>query len=364
MKTFIIKVSLFIAVVLLLNQGFDWWYRQKYNLPFTAGIVWRKAPTVEPPYKFVAVGSSHIQQAALFKGFKLPSLKLTNVAQRFTYDLLLLKQHSNQIDKGAVILISVTPISFSHSSVYEDSPSSRGTQGMYYGSLQPWFIPQLDFDNYLQSKVLPSLRSGYSLRRLYADEVRARIAEEEKDPDLKRRDAEAAAPATHPVEQPIDTSLDVALIQQDLANPNPIFPKRIQDDMNFIFNKWYNTDEFNPNYFEVNRRELENLIQYTLQQGWQPVLITVPISTYLQEGLLDDYMQTYMYDNLAKTDIQGVEYLDFTQSPIASNSAFYHDSDHLSDRGAEVFSYELLQELIRRGYLTQEVDGYDYTNIK
>lgn len=127
----------------------------------------------------------------------------------------------------------------------------------------------------------------------------------------------------------------------------------------FMFNKWYYTDEFDPIYFEENRKDLEKLIRYIKKQGWQPVVITIPISAELQNGLLDDYMQKYLYENIEKTDLQGAEYIDFSQHPgLTKNTLWYSNSDHLNKDGATAFSYVLLETLIEKDYLSPESSAY------
>ncbi len=190
--------------------------------------------------------------------------------------------------------------------------------------------------------------------------MRERIAAEEKWIDPR----EATASAEHkaiPFKETKEYFTYVESIEYELAHPRKIPRATYMDNMNFIFNKWYHTEEFDPAYFAYNRRELEKLIAYCLKNNWRPVLITIPVTSILEDGLLDDYKQVYLYDNLAQTDTQGVEYIDFTtRTDFTDNMTFFSNADHLNERGRIVFSYLLLRELIERGYVDPEADVYRY----
>jgi hypothetical protein len=364
MKTLWLKILLLIGLVMALCLLFDAVYRSVYQQAYEPWPpLWFNRP-IDQPYQIVKVGNSHAQSGITFKKYNLKGLDLSGVAQRFVFDLALLKQYSRQIDKNAVVLIPVTPISFSH----RKADRNDGLQGNYYGRLAPFLIPDLKWDDYLQAKIFPFVRSGYLWRQKYADAVRDRIAEEERwqEPSPSPQAAptslatqSAAVVATHTFD-----FFNVNFMARELAHPSPVDSYKYVDNMNFIFHKWYETEEFGTQYFAGNRQDLERLIAYCLQQHWRPVLITIPVSQVLMDGLLDDYLPKYLYDNLAQTNTRGVEYLDFSQkNGIAQDMFLFGNADHLNDNGAAVFSYYLLRELIQRGYLPSAVDGYDYTPL-
>lgn len=351
MKKLFFQLLILCGLVLAVTKGVDALYRQWFHLDPESSPLFLTSPEIEQPYQIVTVGNSHAQSGIDFRKYNLRGLNLSGVAQRFNFDFALLKQRHQQIEDGALILIPVTPISFSH------RPADRhdGLQANYYGTLAPWLIPDLKIDDYVQMKLLPSVRSGYQIRQYYADAVRERVAKEE------RWDEPEAAPqraAGAPIGDPTELYYALETIQSELASPTAAPVQDYIDNMSFIFHKWYETDEFGTQHFARNRKDLERLIRYSLDHNWRPVLITIPLTEVLQEGLLDDYMQKYLYDNLAKTDLQGVEYIDFSHHSIAQNTSLFSNADHFNERGAAVFSYILLQELIDRGYLPPEADGY------
>lgn len=368
MKKLLTKLFLLLSLACLTAILFDQAYRRATDGETEWAPVLMAHPPIEEKYQIVKVGNSHPQDGLTFKGYNVRGLDLTRGAQRFRYDLVMLKQYSRQIEEGAVILIDASHISFSHS----DAKVVAGVQQGYYHSASPFFIPNLEVGEYLQTEILPFVRAGYLWRAEYAKKVTDRIAKEQKAPELRTVGIQGLT-----TEEPLPTKtnrltlspeeyyFNVEVINRELASPSATIPATYTDNINFIFNKWYHTDEFDPKYFEANQQDLEKLIAYCLKMNWQPVVITVPIAQVLEKGLLDDYAQVYLYDNLAQTDLQGVEYLDFTQrKDITRNFTFFGNADHLNPKGAAIFSYVVLQELIDKGYLPAEADGYDYRPLR
>lgn len=357
------KIMIVLIIVVLLSLGFDFIYRSvthfEYNLPSNLFI--NKA--IDEKYQIVKVGNSHAEDSLTFEKYNAKSLDLAGVAQRFSYDLVLLKQHQNEIEDNALIIIPITPISFSH----KIADSSDGLQYNYFGAVSPFLIPDLKISDYVQQEFLPFLRSGHLFRKWHMDKIQERISEEERwkepEPELPAASSPPPVISKGPILniEPDEILFNVEAIQNELKNPTYTKADGYIDNMNFIFNKWYHTEEFDPKYFDANRKDLEELIAYCKEKRWRPVLITIPITAILQDGLLDDYMEKYLYENIAQTDLQGVEYIDYSNlTKITTNNALFSNADHLNKKGGAIFSYILMNDLIRRGYLLPEIDNYDY----
>ncbi len=367
MKEIALKLLLVFGLTALVLICFDFAYRQTYNLDFKIPRNVVKNPPIDEKYRIVKLGNSHTQDGITFEKYKTKSLDLSGVAQRFETDLAVLRQHQNQIDEGAVVLINVSPISFSHT----NANTKKGFQAGYYGRVSPLYIPNLNWSDYIESEFLSFARSGHYWRQKYAKKVLDEKSAGDKSAFERNavKTEPTPAPELPPVPLPAasanntpprDTTFDIDFILANLEKPTKI-PGKFENSVNFMYTKWYQTDEFNPDYFAVNKKDLERLIAFCLKQNWKPVLITIPISQELEDGLLDDYKQVYLYDVLSQTDTQGVEYLDFSSDPqIKQNNLWFGNSDHLSKQGAAAFSYFLLQDLIEKGYLPAEVNGYEY----
>lgn len=368
-RTLVIKLCLIGVLVCLVILGLDALYRHTYDVRYQKSRVLLPSPTLEEPYQLVKLGNSHAVDGIDLSRYRLKSLDGTGVAQRFSFDLALLKQHRQQIADNAIILIAVTPISFSH----READQKDGLQRNYYGRLAPYLIPDLMLGDYLESEWFPQLRVGYQLRKEIRAAIVKRLSEEQSEKkivDLTPSEVVPVVPTAtlspdslqpEPVLSLEDSYYNVEAIQSELASAAASPTKIATNNMAFIFHKWYETDEFHPKYFAQNRRDLEKLIDYALEQRWRPILVTIPVSAVLQEGLLDDYMQKYLYENLEQTELQGTEYMDFSQnSRLINNESYFSNVDHLNKKGAATFSYLLLQKLIDRGYLPTTADGYDY----
>jgi hypothetical protein len=370
-------------------------YRRTYELPYLPPDNLLPSKEIADKYKLVKVGNSHSQEGINLDKFKTRTLNLSGVAQKFEFDLALLKQNTNLIEDGAVILIAVSPISFSHT----QANSWKGFQSGYYRRVTPFYIPNLNWGDYIESQLLPFTRSGHFWRKKHAEAIRERISLEERSPLLEL----SPTPEPMPVKEVVKTETptpEPVMVATSFPTPSPVVVvapqaeapkeaaslaaeappksnelnieamesmlrtepenKNLKESVDFTYQKWYHTDEFSPEFFPYNRQDLEKLIRYARQHNWRPVLVTVPISQDLQEGLLDDYMQTYVYDNLQQTDLQGVEYLDFTQEKrITTKRQWFDNADHLSKDGAKIFTYLLMKELVSKGYLSSEVNGFE-----
>ncbi len=362
MKKLFLHLLLLSCIVLVASLIVDTIYRTYVDDDYPYPVLWYDKP-IETPYDFVVLGNSHSQSGIVLDGIKRSGLQLSGVAQRFDFDLALLKQHKKQIKTGAVIIIPVTPISFSHKKPDQED----GFQDMYYSRMAPFLIPYIDVGNYIQAQITPFFRSGYLLRQWHAKNVSETVAAQEKwveptAPISPPGSASQELTESETLPTPQFQPLSVQRINLLLNTLDPARIGKHKDNINFVYNKWLNTDEFGQVYFEHNRRSLEEVISFAIQKGWQPVLVTIPLSAELVEALPDSYMQEYLYNNLNQTDLQNTEYIDFSNElEISGNNEFYSNADHLNDTGAIIFSYKLLLELIARGYLPKAADGYDYS---
>jgi|GEM_PF-1447962 len=381
MKKLLINVSIIIGIVFLVSLAIDTIYRSLYHLPYELPRNIFILPEIQDKYDIVKLGNSHAESGIVFDRYGLKSLSLVGVGQPFEYDLAHLKMHSRQIKKGAVILIAVSPLSFSQKKGGRDD----SLQTNYYdGRLSPFLIPNINVGDYLQSRIFPFLRAGYLLREKNMEAIQKRISKEEKWPDptptpFNPTDQLVQNQGTQQAQQKETASStkknvltvteanyysNVEAIQNELALPSTVLPDKLQkfkESVEFMVAKWYNTNEFSPQYFETTRKDLEKIIAYSLDKGWKPVLITIPISKALLSALKPDYMQVYVYDNIAKTNLHGTQYLDFSgNEQITKNTFLFGNSDHLSKNGASIFSYLLLRTLIEKGYLPETADRYDY----
>lgn len=383
MKLLVGKVSVLVVLVVAGSLTLDNYYRNKYGIDYPVAENVLASPEIDDKYEIVKLGSSHAQSGITFDRYNARALDLSGAGQELRYDLAFLKQYSKQIADGAVILITVTPISFSQ----RRSTREDGLQAIYYGRISPLFIPYLELGDYLQTQFVPFLRAGYLLREENSRLIEERLSEEKAGSyrDEAEREAARAAVGERPrliadvllgkgeefesesAKAPPRANwyFSVTKIEAEMATSSAGPVDKLDESMHLMFAKWYNKEDFSPESFEQNRQDLERIIDYSLKHDWQPVVITIPISEVLEDGLADDYKQVYIYDNIAKADLQGVEYWDYSADGEfpKDKTKLFGNSDHLNEYGAAMFSYFLLRRLVDGGYLPEWVDGYDYSGV-
>lgn len=356
------KAGLIIFFACVLSVGTDMLYRKSYSLPYKwPENIFTKAEISEK-YRLVKLGSSHAEDGITFENYRVKSLNLSSVAQSYEYDLAMLRMYERQIGKDAVILINVSPISFSQK---KPGKSDAFRYQYYDGRLSPFVIPHLQLGDYLQSQIVPFVRSAYLWREKYDTDMRA-LAMSSFDANWHKGDKAASAPATLvrsvPPSSPAPTTPTPKppkmTPEEELALVRFVPGDTLVKSVDFMVTKWLKGD-FGKEYFDTNRRDLEKLISYCLAHEWKPVLISIPISSKLAVSLGPEYMETYVRENLKKTNTRGIEYLNFqTMDTFTQNAFLFGNSDHLSGSGARIFSHFLLETLIGKGYLPKEADGY------
>lgn len=380
MKQFVLKLILLTIAVFYVTISVDYCYRQLTHITYPLPEHFLVEPTIAHQYQIVKLGNSHASDGITLEGYKLRSLDLAGIAQRFSLDLAMLKQYTNQIEPNALIIIDASQISFSH----RVADRNDDIQHRYYHKMSPFLIPDVSIGDYIQSEVIPFVRSGYLLREHYKENVEKKL-EEDRKPKLETVVVPSLELSPVPIvnkftknkkvtQQIANKNLikiipkveeyNVEAIEKELAHPTKTSDEYLALYTELIAQKWKYNDEFNQKYFEINRRDFEQLINYCLEHHWRPVVITIPVISDLEEKLGDEYKQKYLYDNIKKTNLHSVEYIDFSEKEdIKQNTTLFKNSDHLSIKGSIVFSYALMKELIHRGYLPPEVDGYDHTSI-
>ena len=351
-----ISIITTVSLALIMSFGVDYFYRQVNNLPYNPPQNIFPLPEIAEKYKIVALGNSHAESGLIFDEYNTKTKSLASVSQSFEYDLALLKMNSRQIDKGAIIIITVSPISFSQMKPKKDELVNMN---YYDGRLSPYLIPYLKVSEYLQIQIAPFVRSGYLWRQEHAKKVALAV-----DQSYAASRGEKLTPDPIDTSQfrPTDppyTSLTVEEIKKELDAPASPMLDWMSRSADLTADKWYNSGGFSKSSFRKNREDLEDIISYSIDHHWRPILITFPINQVLLNTLEKDYLKHYIYDNLDQTDLHRTPYFNFANDPrLTKNAYIFTNSDHLNSKGAAVISYLLLQKLIENKYLTKSVDKY------
>lgn len=373
-----IKVTLKLLIViffaLVLAVGLDVVYRKKFNLQYNWPRNILPYGSIEKKYDLVVLGNSHAQEGITLKKYRIKSLPLAAVAQSFEYDFAMLKMHSKQINKNAIILINVSPISFS-----QNKPANRADVNMNYydGRLSPIYIPKLKIGDYLQIQILPFTRSVYlwrkELNKLSKDAAMDTFVQnwKNKNPEVIPAPiiTETLLPrvSTAPMkivkkERNYEETFNVYEINDELNAPFATSDAKLNESVRFMVEKWEKSGGFSKESFSPNARDLQDIINYCLSKNWRPVLITIPINQKLVESMGSNFLDEYIYRNIKTINDKNIPYLNFAEDKRLINDKFlFGNSDHLNKKGAAIFSYVLLRKLIEEKFLPESVDGYDYS---
>lgn len=364
-----LKVTLVVIIALAGAYVLDYFYRKSYKIPFSIAKNILILPEIRNKYEIVKLGNSHSADGVTFEKYRARTLDLSSVAQSFEYDLPMLKMYRKQIKKDAVILIHVSAMSFS-----QKKPKKEDNVNMNYydGRLSPVLIPHLKIGEYFQIQIIPFLRSGYLWRQKNAKDIEAKSLQTfaaiwEKDeikptpiPSPTLSPEFRGTPNSGTNTRSYVPTFKVREILDELALPPDPKDNRLVGSSDFMANKWYSKD-FGPEYFDTNRKDLEEIIAYCLKNNWHPVVFTLPMSQVLIDKMGPGYMNKYLYDQMSKVNLKGIQYYDFSRNKkLTQDRYLYSNSDHLNGRGAAIASYLLLQQLIKDGYLPKTADGYDY----
>ncbi|MBI3380090.1 hypothetical protein HY029_05020 [Candidatus Gottesmanbacteria bacterium] len=352
-----IKTALILFIAILLSVGIDAVYRHTYHLKYKLPQNILVKSSIPDKYQIVKLGNSHSEDGITFDYYRLRSLSLASVAQSFEYDLAMLKMYANQIDKGAVIIINVSPLSFSQ----KKPGKAESLQFQYYdGRLSPFVIPHLQFGDYLQNQIIPFVRTVYLWREANS--------KKEQENAMNTFAANWPTPTPQVIPTVVQNNEIIKVInlpkkhitaEEEMAKA-PFWPEDgLQKSVNAMVNKWTQTGDFGSQYINANRSDLEELIKYGLDKKWRVVVVSIPISQKLIDVLGRKYMQTNFYEPFKKTNFLSAEPIDLSSyKQLRENAYFFSNSDHLNQYGARIFSHLLLEKLIEKGYVAKDVDGF------
>lgn len=226
-----------------------------------------------------------------------------NVSQTFQYDLALLKEYGNHLEKGCVLFIPVSYFSFNNETVNETEAQALSVK--YYHCLSPKNIPDYDLFTDIVTNRLPVLSAGEDLLKLL--------------PDL---------------------NLSLIVFAQEEGIDEAEFAGRAAQR----FDRHFNNKE---TYFLPEREEqLLSLLNYCKEHEITPVLITTPFSSYYN-GLVPNSFLYDFYSTIDRVSTDtGVSYYDYSHDErFYDNLYYFSDSDHLNEEGAAYFM-EILEEEI------------------
>lgn len=255
--------------------------------------------------EIVNTGSNHA-----YYGFNYGSRKCFNFAsgaQSLNYDYKILKQYSNNLNGGCKVLIVLAPLSFGFVDYKNDSSNSR-----YY-----FFMDKDKILNYSRLKKIlyvdmPILKSWKNFIRIF----------------LRKKEIKSIINTPDNAEKEALLRINGWKKQFNLKN---LLDKKSAS---------YLKDEF-----ENVKTILLDMIEFSLEHNWRPIIVIPPASVFLTEKISDEFMKEVLYDNIRFLKDKQIPILDYWKDDRLNDYKLYINSDFLNEKGSKLFTEIVLEDI-------------------
>lgn len=255
--------------------------------------------------EIVNTGSNHA-----YYGFNYGSIKCFNFAsgaQSLNYDYKILKQYSNNLNGGCKVLIVLAPLSFGFVDYKNDSSNSR-----YY-----FFMDKDKILNYSKLKKflyvnIPILKSWKNFIRIF----------------LRKKEIKSIINTPDNAEKEALLRINGWKKQFNLKN---LLDKKSAS---------YLKDEF-----ENVKTILLDMIEFSLEHNWHPIIVIPPASVFLTKKISDEFMKEVLYDNIRFLKDKRIPILDYWKDDRLNDYKLYINSDFLNEKGSKLFTEIVLEDI-------------------
>lgn len=255
--------------------------------------------------EIVNTGSNHA-----YYGFNYGSRKCFNFAsgaQSLNYDYKILKQYSNNLNAGCKVLIVLAPLSFGFVDYKNDSSNSR-----YY-----FFMDKDKTLNYSRLKNflyvdMPILKSWKNFIRIF----------------LRKKEIKSIINTPDNAEKEALLRINGWKKQFNLKN---LLDKKSAS---------YLKDEF-----ENVKTILLDMIEFSLEHNWRPIIVIPPASVFLTKKISDEFMKEVLYDNIRFLKDKQIPILDYWKDDRLNDYKLYINSDFLNEKGSKLFTEIVLEDI-------------------
>lgn len=299
-----------VLFLFLLNRSYRKFDDEKYMDMWGLWMLGNQVNNV----KLANLGSSHGAYDFVYDAFSERGISCFNfghTSQTYEYDLALLSEYGDHLDRGCVMFIPVSYFSFNNETANETEAQALSVK--YYHFLSPKNMPDYDLFTDVVTNRLPILSAGEDLLKLLPQTT---------------------------------LSITVLAAEETPARPEPdeAAVAEFADRAAQRFDRHFNNKE---EYFLPEREEqLYAIIGYCKEHELTPVLITTPFSSYYNAPVPEDFLNRfYGTINRIASDTD-VSYYDYSHDGrFSENLTWFSDSDHLNPEGAAYFMEILTQEV-------------------
>lgn len=268
--------------------------------------------------QIVNVGSNHPKFGFDYSETGIRGENCAIGPQTFEYDFAVLRKITPHLGRKAVV---VFPVCLQNFFLYRQS--NRGTHLKYYTFLESQDIVGYSWKEKLVKLYFPLLRHPKCLRYLLKDTGKDTRHEWTENP--MKTDAE------------------------------------LNKDADFWINCWNREFQINIpslNISDKNHKDIRHnielmreMIAYCGQHSFQPIIVILPVTTYLSSRFSDDYLNTHVYHYINESAKAGVPVLNYLKDERFTSPEWYINSFFFNKRGRQYFTQVFVNDLKKRGKL-------------
>ena len=266
----------------------------------------------EDRFDIVNLGSNHPKFAFDYSETEVKGMNWAVGPQTFMYDFAILKKYKKHLNSGARVIIPVCPLKF----FLLDTQVNNLVK--YYRIFSKHEMPNYDIKQKISEYIFPVFRHPLRAKRIIRD-YRA------------------------------DNRL--------LLKENPLNKEQIAKDATFwiegCWNPEFNIDianmstlsKANQKSIEGNIRILTEMIQYCIDNGFQPVLVMLPVTKELSSKFSEDFIQQHILRYINESNKQRVPVLNYLKDERFVSLDLYINSFFMNATGRKYFTKIFVNEL-------------------
>ncbi len=322
MKRFIFKIGMFILIIfsILGILNYRWVNSEVYSV---VGETYRME-NIPSDIEIMNLGSSHAQFAFDYSRLDAHTgFNFAVPAQSFMYDLNMLKQYKNYLADDCVVIIPVSY--FDYYEDYEKESIKVRERRFYYPILKCNLIEEFNIEDAIKHKFLPILSIKSDQLKYILDDDQLAI-ERYEDQYLENKFIAS------------DGEIDMEYFME--------YNEINVHDHSLNFDKGIN---------EYGLDRLHEIIEFCIDEGYKPMLVTTPFSSYYNEA--EDFNTGFYEEFAALTNSianeYSIDYWDYSHDArFQDDLTLFYDNNHLNKgRGMAMFSDIFFERLSEEGYL-------------
>lgn len=319
MKRFIFKIGIFACIIgipfLVLNTLY------KHSNYWKCANELYEVKNYPEDISLCNVGNSHEMFGLRYtKYYNGVSNNFATSSQPFYYSYQVLKDASGSIEDNAVVLIGVSYFDWYYDwrNLFKRLESYNDR---YYSFLKPWQIYNFDTETYIERGLFPLLTAKDSVKYVFSD-----ISLPDIEPVLETN-------ASQQIEAVVDYKY------------------------NSLINEVMDLGENKEALLASNRRDAQKLISYCYEKNYTPVLICAPITKNLTDRFSEDFMKEFDENNAWLCgQYKDLVFLDYSRDErFCTHLEWFKDSDHLNSIGGDLFTQQVLDDLVAEGILDKDM---------